>query len=481
MSGASDPILAVSSPPGRSVRGLIRITGDGLGPLVESLFDREIEPRRFTLARLRFDEPEGGAEVSGVEDGRLLGAAASAVPCLVMRFPAGRSFTGQEVLEIQVPGSPALLDRLVRHLLGVMRRALGSGRLAEAGEFTRRAFTAGRIDLTRAEGIAATIGAVSDAQLEAARLLRGGRLGRWAEGLVDRLGEALALVEAGIDFVDQEDVVPIGPDDLHERLRGIEGELAAMVERSRPWSQLEALPWVVMVGPPNAGKSTLLNALLGRERAVTSAVAGTTRDVLSEPLRVETERGAAEVMLVDVAGLDEPAGALDRVMQEQARGAMERAELILLLGSGDTGRPAIEDAAGGEPAGRGAPRLRLHTKADVHPAPAGVDLAVSAVTGEGLAELRGRIVEAVGERAVSLAGQMMALQPRHRAELEGAWERIAEAGRMVEPQRWGHQLEGGELIAERMREGLDRLAAVGGELTPDDVIGKVFATFCVGK
>jgi tRNA modification GTPase len=395
-----------------------------------------------------------------------------------------------------------------------MREHLGEARYAEPGEFTQRAFLAGRIDLTRAEGISATISAVSDAQLEAARLLRTGKLGRWAVDLVDTLAQRLALVEAGIDFVDQDDVVPITPGRLDAGLEQLELQLRQMLTRSRSWSVLEAIPWVVLVGEPNVGKSTLLNALLGRDRAVASAQPGTTRDVLAEPMRLfcppplkggagggiskadkcMTTGGAAqnespsqpppsrgrgqemEVMLVDVAGLDEPEGALDASMQSAARDAIARAELILQLH--DHEHPPITLAADDD-----TPIVKVQTKCD---AIAGSlrdpgSLCICAVTGENLDVLRDRIAQALSDRAVTLAGQMLALQPRHHDELAAALDAIVAARQMLTDQRDSDTLTDMELIAAVLRQGLDHLGALGGRMSPDDVIGHIFATFCIGK
>lgn len=455
MSHAADPIVAVSSPPGRSLRGIVRISGGDLAPLVRALLTPAPPDRTLAAARLRLADEPG----------------APALPVLAAFAPGPRSFTAEDVLEIQAPGNPALLERIVQRVLAVLRHALGHGRLAEPGEFTQRAFAAGRIDLTRAEGIAATIAAVSDAQLRAAAMLRTGRLGRWAEGLVDRLAQVLALVEAGIDFVDQDDVVPITPAALDASLAELGDELDRLTRDSRSWSSLEALPWVVLVGEPNVGKSTLFNALLGRQRAVTSDIAGTTRDVLTEPLRL----GDAEVMLVDVAGLDAAEAALDRAMQAAARDAIDRAELLLLLSAGEGFPP---------PPRADVPILRLRTKADLAPPaapPSEADLAVSTVTGAGLDRLRERIGRIVGDRAVTVGGQMLALQPRHRDELQAAGAALGEARHMLADQREATALTDMELIAERLRTALDHLAALGGAMTPDDVLGKVFSTFCIGK
>lgn len=466
MANPAPIILACASPPGPAPRALVRVSGDHLQPLAEALCDplpaaRDLRPARITL----FKPPP------------LPGAERPILPALAAFFPGPHSFTGEDVLELQVPGNPALVERLLH---GIINRAgtLGrEARLAEPGEFTRRAFTAGRIDLTRAEGIAATVAAQSDAELHAARLLRRGQLGQWSEALVDRLANLLALVEAGIDFVDQDDVIAIAPADLLGRLRVQRDEVASMLRRSRSWSQLEALPWVVLVGPPNAGKSTLFNALLGRERAVASGEAGTTRDVLSEPMRIERGGRAAELMLVDIAGLDEPTAALDEAVQRSARAAIDRAELMLLIS--DRAQPQAgpwTEAA----AATATPRLTVHTKAD-RSRDTSADFNVSAITGEGLADLRAALAGRLAERAVAIGGEMLTLQPRHRAAMEAARDALTEAIAEVEPHERAADLDQPELVAAAMRTALDQLGAVGGRMSPDEVIGRVFATFCIGK
>jgi len=457
MTAIHDPIVAVSSPPGRSVRGIVRVSGGDLTPTINALFKSAPTPR--TLARCRLSEAVHGC---------------AGLPCLVLYHPGPKSFTGQDTLEIQVPGNPAMLERALHGIISVLRRHDDASRIADAGEFAQRAYLAGRIDLTRAEGVAATISAVSDAQLHAARLLRSGRLGGWAATLVDRLAQLLALVEAGIDFVDQDGVVAITPCELDNGLAEIERDLRGMLNRSRSWSSLEALPWVVLAGPPNAGKSTLFNTLLGHERAVTSDLAGTTRDVLAEPLRIEDSDGrAAEVMLVDVAGLDEPSAGLDASMQRAANDALDRADLLVWVRpQGAAAAPPHNDA------------LIVESKCDLQePAEREPDdvLRLSAHSGEGVAELRRAIGQRVGDRAVTLAGELLALNPRHHDEMNATLADVVEARTMVADQLADDTLAEMEVVADRLRAALDHLGAIGGEMTPDDVIGKVFATFCVGK
>ncbi len=463
MQRADDTIVAASSPPGRSLRGMVRLCGPDteavLGKLIELREGDDVErwpDRRLSPCRVRLQK--------------------HALPALavLMRRPA--TATGLDMGELQCAGHPAVLEQLIHRAV-----ALGA-RPAEAGEFTYRAFVAGKLDLTQAEGVAATIAATSDSQLQAAALLRRGELGSMSQQLVDALASQIALVEAGIDFVDQDDVTLIGAAALSHEVARIAGRLDHVLSHSRSWGALEALPRVVLAGRPSVGKSTLFNALLGRQRAVMAAMPGTTRDVLAEPLALPQCRGAAasgsiEVMLVDMAGLDEPAGALDRQMQAAAQQAMTQADVVLHLFERQ------DDAAGllvAAPAS--AAVIRVRTKVDLnHAAATDCDVAVSGVTGVGLDELRRRIVAAVGERGVSVSGDMLALQPRHAAALQHARQALAECQAMLKQQVDADALVDAELIGAVLRSAMDELAALGGQMTPDDILGRVFSTFCIGK
>jgi tRNA modification GTPase len=448
-----DTIVAISSPPGRSPRGLIRISGPAAPEILLALAGSLSPDRSLTACRL---------------------CSPLSLPVLLTHFTGPRSYTGQHLAEIQLPGNPALLDRVLHAILNL------GARQAEPGEFTFRAYLAGKLDLTQAEGIAATIAAVSDSQLQAAALLREGRLGRFAARLVDLVGTQLALVEAGIDFTDQDDVVPIAPARLDANLAAAEATLDDLLSHSRAWGAIEGLPRVVLVGQPSTGKSTLFNALLGRRRAVISERPGTTRDVLAEPLTLPGESGAAvEVMLVDIAGLDRPRTLIDERMQAVARLAIESADLLLLISDKASGGFALPLRL---PAS--IPRLEIQTKSDLDEgasSPTSSALSVSAHTGRNLDLLRARIAGHIGSRAVSIAADMLALQPRHESALREARARLAAARALLAPHRDGHAIADVELVAGELRAALDHLAALGGALTPDDVIGRVFATFCVGK
>ena len=470
-----DTIVAVSSPPGRSGRGLVRVSGPGAMTILGSLLeppDSSVEqlrawprPRRLVTCRLHLP----AAESDQISPRRTV-----TLPAIIVFFPGPASFTGQDMIEVQCPGNPALLDRLIHHIV-----ELGA-RLAEPGEFTFRAFLAGKLDLTQAEGVAATIAATSDTQLQAASLLREGRLGQFAGKLVADLAHGLALVEAGIDFVDQEDVVSITAGQLAEKLKHLSSRLSDLIAQSRPWGAIETLPKVVLVGPPSSGKSTLFNALLNRPRAVISPIAGTTRDVLAEPLILQNATGQAiECMLVDMAGLDTPHTALDRQAQEAAQRTIGHAELLLELCDSPTNST---DAPPTKPA------IRIHAKADLiedsnDPSRdgQGYDITVSAKTGLGLDELRTLITRRLGNRTVSVSGQMLALQPRHEAALRCAAQHLQSAQQQLAAQPPQKGIQQVELIAASLRQAIDELAGLGGQMTPDDILGRVFATFCIGK
>ncbi len=466
MNAADDTIVSVSSPPGRSMRGLVRLSG----PQTSAALKRLIQP---------FEDSEQAAE--DLVSGKLLACqllvstsdecdtAHLSLPVLVTYRRGPRSYTGQDLAEIQCPGNPTLLNRCVQQV------AKTGIRLAEPGEFSFRAFLAGKIDLIQAEGIAATIAAISDSQLVAASMLRRGDLGKKSKQLVDVLAQQLALVEAGIDFVDQDDVVVIDRLSLDKNLSGVEADLSRILSSSRSWQQLDALPYVVLIGAPSVGKSTLFNALLGRQRAVTDELAGTTRDVLSEQLVVESDTGQViELILVDLAGLDLPQSELDHQIQRSVREAMQQADIILHLSDGTT-PPVLEQSSDVK-------MIRVRTKSDREMGVAqGFDLSVSALTREGVPQLKKMLASLLGDRVASVSGQILALQPRHEHSLAVAVGHTREARAILRAQENHHGIDRPEVIASAIRLALDELAGLGGQMSPDDIIGRVFSSFCIGK
>lgn len=453
MPNPTDTIVAVSSPPGRSSRGLIRISGPDVKDVLKRiLVQPHAKTRELAAVRLRIHD----------------------LPALLLRFEAPASYTGDDLAELQLPGNAALLDKVLHQMI---QGGEGVVRLAEPGEFTFRAYTAGKLDLTQAEGVGATISAVSDSQLAAASLLRQGKLGHTAETLVNQLGNLLALVEAGIDFTDQEDVTPIAPDTLADHISALALQLEQLLARSRSWGAIESLPRVVLVGPPSAGKSTLFNALLGKERAVIDPTPGTTRDALSEPLQLQDSDGrVVEVMLVDLAGLDHELDSdtllPDRHAQEVVHETIKQADLLLRLS---------DNPSQWMPLDADLPKIDVLSKWDSREdAKHGTSVRVNAHTGFGMDTLRREIVNTLAGQAVSIRADLLALQPRHEQAIKDAAQSLQQTKQLIDGSS-GDRLPDIELLAGAMRSALDALASLGGRLTPDEVIGRVFATFCVGK
>ncbi len=430
---ASATIVAVASPPGHGLRGIVRLSGSA----------------SLRICGLASDLRAGVAPCVLPWDG-------SRALAVVSRAP--RSFTGEDCVELLLPGHPELLDEAVRAC--IERGARG----AEPGEFAARSWLHGKRSIDEAEGIALAIAATSDAQLRAAQRLQQGEAARAVDAARDGVATLLALVEAGIDFTDQEDVVAIGGRTLADRLGPIVTNLRTLHATPVAGAIERPAPWVVLVGPPNAGKSSLFNALLGHERTVASPLAGTTRDAVPEPVSVAGQ----EVMLVDAPGIEPPRTALDAAMQEQARQAIARAALsVRCVPPGDE----LPAAAPHE--------LVVLTKKDEGgSAPPGT-IVTSAHRGVGLDALRAELATRLGSAAASESAEGAALLPRHRAAIDAAIDELDAAARRA--CEGGASLPDAELVAAHLRAGLDALGSIGGSVTPDDVIGLVFARFCVGK
>ena len=445
-------ILAISSPPGHSARGIVRGSGPGAFELLRSRLSTGLSSieRRIQAVRFRLEDVS--------------------IPALLSLMPGPRSYTGEDSFELQFPGHPSLLHRVVNNLLEDAHHSGLNVRPAGPGEFTARAFLSGRMKLAEAESVAALVAARSDGEIEAAGRMRDDRLGRLAQEVSEDLADALALVEAGIDFTEEEDVTAIELDDLEHRTQQPVNAIEAHLARSVGLESLQSLPWVVLEGAANAGKSTLFNALLGRDRAVVSGLEGTTRDVLTEPLSMNSIQGA-EILLVDVAGEEMPVSHLDEMMQAAASRARSRADLRIRCLAPEESAPEAE--ADVILVGTMADRLE-HPRSDV-------DVCVSARDRTNLEMLRELIEHRIVERCSRLAGDAFVLAPRQEAALDVCRRCLQEVVDLLTAWKSCGIVQAPELVAGLMRDALDSIGEINGAVSPDEILDRVFSSFCIGK
>jgi tRNA modification GTPase len=438
MGFSSDTIAAISSAVGLGARLIVRLSG----------------PESVSIARSlapQWTPVHGSAVYSSLSFGRL------ECPAWLYTFLSPRSYTGEDLIEFHLPGSVVLGKLLLDDLF-----ARGV-RLAEPGEFTARAYFAGKLNLAEAEGVAATIAAGNEQELQAARQLLAGELARRLAPTMDLIAQTLALIEVGIDF-SEEDVTFLPTQEILQRFEQIDSSLTQLLEDTSRFEELSHEPRIVLVGRPNAGKSTLMNVLTGAGRAVVSDVAGTTRDVLTAGLDLEHGR----VQLIDVAGIDSStAGVIEESMQEHARRAIETADRIVLVQDATDLRESI---AMSRPVD-----LVVISKGDLSVGGVATSpewIVVSAMNGEGIAELRAALDRLAFGREGS--GASLALNRRHVTAIVEAQKAINRAAEST-------QDNAAELIALELRESLDELGGILGDVTPDDVLGRIFAGFCIGK
>ena len=464
-----DIIVAVSSAAGCSPRGILRLSGPGCLAVASAVF-RSADGR----------EGEGLEPYPGFS--RIIGhvcldeALTAPAECYLFRAP--HSYTRQDCVELHTIGSVPLLAML-------MDQAIAHGaRPAQPGEFTARAFLAGGMDLTQVEAVAAMIRAQSDAELRASHRLRRGELASRLAVVGDRLAELVSLVEADIDFA-EEPIEFITPQQLRDGLAALAAQLEDLADRADSTERLATLPRVLLVGEPNVGKSTLMNSLTGVDRSICSVVAGTTRDVLSAPMALRR----TEAILLDAGGHQDEPGDLGDLTGRATRMAAAEADVICLVVD-LTAAPTADVRAPLRAVGREhaivvankadllsdaamADRIAQLTEAAIGPV-----CPVSALTGAGLAPLRDTIEQQVTSPGVGAGGGLM-LTARQRDSLARTAAAMRRAAAVTGDS--ADTVEHADLVAADLREALDALGEVTGAVTTDDLLGRVFASFCIGK
>ncbi len=442
-----ETICAVATAAGRAGVGVVRLSGPQSLEIIRALSGVEPRPRHAHYVTLK--RPNGD-EV--IDDGILL------------YFPGPHSYTGEDVVEWQGHGNPVLLDAAVEAMT-----ARGA-RLARPGEFTERAFLNGRMDLAQAEAVADLIEAGSTQAATAARRSLTGAFSRRVDAFVEHLIELRMYIEAALDFPEEE-IDFLSDTRLHDRLTALRQELADLLARTGEGVRLREGLHLVIVGQPNAGKSSLLNQLAGESRAIVTEIAGTTRDVL----RAEIMLDGLPLHVIDTAGLRESDDPIEREGIRRAWEEIERADLILHLIDGVRGRSAEDEATLSRLPDK--PILTVINKIDLTdrlPSKAVDDgtLHLSARTGAGVDALRDEL-----RRLAGLADRTedpFIARRRHLEALERARDSLTEAADSLD-------LGAGELAAESLRRAQTALEAITGRYTADDLLGEIFGSFCIGK
>jgi tRNA modification GTPase len=463
LAASRDPIVAIATAPGRGGVGIVRVSGHGLAPFVLALLGRALKPREATYV------PFADAAGQPIDHG------------LALWFAGPHSYTGEDVLELQAHGGPVVLQLLVARCLEAAQGVLPNLRVARAGEFTERAFLNDKLDLAQAEAVADLIDASTEAAARSASRSLSGVFSARIHGLRDALVNLRMLVEATLDFP-EEDIDFLQKADASGQLRRLHEALTGVQAQARQGALLRDGLQVVIAGQPNAGKSSLLNALAGAELAIVTPVAGTTRDVVQQTIQIE----GVPLHVIDTAGLrDSPdVDEVEKIGIERAWARIRQADVVLFLH--DLTRTDLlayqrDDAAIAASLGQalpaGVPVLHVWNKLDQAPmTPADLrgGLAISARQGDGLEALRQRLLMLAGWQQPG-DGLFMA-RTRHLQALHRVDEHLTQAAVLL-----AARAEHLDLLAEELRLAQRALGEITGEFTADDLLGEIFSRFCIGK
>ena len=445
-----DTIAAIATPPGNGGVGIIRLSGTIVPELAKHLINKPLQPRLAQYTA--FLDHDGSTIDTGIS----------------LYFPAPASYTGETILELHAHGGSVVLNLLLKRAI-----ALGA-RLARPGEFTERAFLNGKLDLVQAEAVADLIAATTEQSVRSAQKSMQGVFSDKINALVEELTELRVYVEAAIDFVDEEiDFLTDGV--VQTRIVKLQQRISQIHQTARQGCLLRDGMSVVLAGKPNAGKSSLLNALAGHDAAIVTDIAGTTRDVLKESIQID----GMPLHIIDTAGLRDGDQAADVVEQEgmrRARAEIAKADKVLLLMDAREAEP--QDLLDSLPE-----RLdvtRISNKIDLLGlAPAlvqtdqGTHIYLSVKTAAGMDLLREHLKQSVGYCAD--ADDVFIARSRHLQALNAAAEYVQSALQQLTLN------QAGELVAEDLRQAQQQLAEITGEFSSDDLLGKIFSSFCIGK
>jgi tRNA modification GTPase len=456
----TSPIAAIATAPGRGGIGVVRASGKSLGALIDALF-----PGVTLTARHATYIPFKAATGDTIDEG------------LALYFKGPHSYTGEDVLELQGHGGPVVLQMLLGR---VLEAGAESGlRLAEPGEFTRRAFLNDKLDLAQAEAVADLIDASTEAAAKSASQSLSGAFSQVVHKLVDQTINLRMLVEATLDFPEEE-IDFLEKSNARGQLAGIVEALEAVFRQAAQGALLREGLNVVLVGQPNVGKSSLLNALAGSEVAIVTPIAGTTRDKVSETIQIE----GIPLNIIDTAGIrpadDEGVDVVERIGIERTWGEVGKADVILHLLDANLGPSAADEAiVAAFPAG--VPVVRIWNKIDLSghkpskdESADAVHLYLSANEGLGIDLLRAELLRIAGWQQT---GESLYLaRERHLIALRAAREHLDMAGRHA-----AQDDQSLDLFAEELRLAQDQLSSITGQFTPDDLLGVIFSRFCIGK